>query len=125
VVGTESLGQTTHEYCERVVRDLPILGRAVRLSVLLRRIDFELWTGGRLKFSPLHHLATPPSVAFNSGVNPRVIDDSSSLKLIRVSLHLERKDLLSEIHYPLTMVQAIAVVWMHTGLRSNEIMRLA
>ena len=29
---------TTHEYCERVVRDLPILGRAVRLSVLLRRV---------------------------------------------------------------------------------------
>ena len=90
-MGTENLGQTTHEYCERVVRDLPILGRAVRLSVLLRRIDFELWTGGRLKFSPLHHLATPPSVAFNSGVNPRVIDDSSSLKLIRVSLHLVRR----------------------------------
>lgn len=29
---------TTHEYCERTVRDLPILGRAVRLSVLLRPV---------------------------------------------------------------------------------------
>ena len=29
---------TTHEYCERVIRDLPILGRAVRLNVLLRRV---------------------------------------------------------------------------------------
>jgi transposase len=30
--------QHTHEYCERVVRDLPILGRAVRLSVLFGRV---------------------------------------------------------------------------------------
>lgn len=88
-------------------------------------IDFELWGWGRLKFSPRHHLATPLTVAFNSSINPRVIDDSSWLKLIWASLNLERKDLLSEIHYPLAMVQAIAVVWTHTGLRSNEIMRLA
>ena len=46
------------------------------------------------------------------------------LKLIWASLNLERSDLLSEIHYPLSMVQAIAVVWTHAGLRSNEIMRL-
>ncbi len=93
----------------------------------LRRffIDFELWGWGRLKFSPRHHLATPLTVAFNSGINPRVIDDSSWLKLIWASLNLERQDLLSEIHYPLAMVKAIAVIWTHTGLRSNEIMRLA
>ncbi|KOP52584.1 tyrosine-type recombinase/integrase [Pseudomonas coronafaciens] len=93
----------------------------------LRRffIDFELWGWGRLKFSPRHHLATPRTVAFNSGINPRVIDDSSWLKLVWASLNLERKDLLSEIHYPLAMVQAAAVVWTHTGLRSNEIMRLS
>lgn len=88
-------------------------------------IDFELWGWGRLKFNPRHHLATPLTVAFNSGINPRVIDDASWLKLIWASLNLERKDLLSEIHYPLAMVQAVAVVWTHTGLRSNEIMRLA
>ncbi|MBP4033466.1 hypothetical protein [Aeromonas sp. PrichA-15] len=50
----------------------------------LRRFftDFELWGWGHLKFSPRHHLATPRSVAFNSGINPRVIDDSTWLKLI-------------------------------------------
>lgn len=92
----------------------------------LRRFftDFELWGWGRLKFSPRYHLATPRSVAFNSGINPRVIDDSTWLKLIWASLNLERNDLLSEIHYPLSMVQAIAVVWTHAGLRSNEITRL-
>lgn len=93
----------------------------------LRRffIDFELWGWGRLKFSPRHHLATPRTVAFSSRVNPRVIDDSSWLKLIWASLNLESKDLLSEIHYPLAMVQAVAVIWTHAGLRSNEIMRLS
>jgi len=29
---------TTHEYCQRSIRDLPILGRAVRLNVELRRV---------------------------------------------------------------------------------------
>ncbi|WP_198918894.1 ISL3 family transposase [Pseudomonas chlororaphis] len=36
--GCQKPCSTTHEYCERVVRDLPILGRAVRLSVLLKRL---------------------------------------------------------------------------------------
>ena len=36
--GCQKPCSTTHEYCERVIRDLPILGRAVRLSVLLRRV---------------------------------------------------------------------------------------
>uniref|UniRef100_UPI0036F345FF transposase family protein n=1 Tax=Pseudomonas veronii TaxID=76761 RepID=UPI0036F345FF len=34
----QKLCPTTHEYCDRVVRDLPILGRAVRLNVQLRRV---------------------------------------------------------------------------------------
>ena len=87
-------------------------------------IDFEFWGWGRLKFSPRHHLATPRSVSFNSGINPRVIDDSTWLKLVWASLNLNRNDLLSEIHYPLSMMQAMAVVWTHAGLRSNEIARL-
>ena len=80
---------------------------------------------GRLKFSPRHHLATPHTIAFNSGVNPRVIDDAAWLKLIWASLNLEREDLLSEIHYPLAMIRAMAVVWTHAGMRKNEITRLA
>ena len=88
-------------------------------------IDFELWGWGRLKFSPRHHLATPHTIAFTSGVNPRVIDDAAWLKLIWASLNLEREDLLSEIHYPLAMIRAMAVVWTHAGMRKNEITRLA
>uniref|UniRef100_UPI00396A1BFE helix-turn-helix domain-containing protein n=1 Tax=Pseudomonas lactis TaxID=1615674 RepID=UPI00396A1BFE len=36
--GGPKLCSTTPEYCERTVRDLPILGRTVRISVLLRRV---------------------------------------------------------------------------------------
>ncbi|EBY6851867.1 integrase [Salmonella enterica subsp. enterica] len=92
----------------------------------LRRFmsDFELWGWGRLKFSPARHLCTPNTPLFRRGVNPRVIDDPVWLKLIWASLNLRHDDLLSDIHYPLSMLQAMAVIWTHAGLRQNEILRL-
>lgn len=92
----------------------------------LRRFmtDFESWGWGRLKFSPARHLSTPNTPLFRNGVNPRVIDDPVWLKLIWASLNLRREDLLSEIHYPLSMIQAMAVIWTHAGLRQNELLRL-
>ncbi|EDV7107553.1 tyrosine-type recombinase/integrase [Salmonella enterica subsp. enterica] len=92
----------------------------------LRRFmsDFELWGWGRLNFSPARHLFTPDTPLFRRGVNPRVIDDPVWLKLIWASLNLRHEDLLSEIHYPLSMLQAMAVIWTHAGLRQNELLRL-
>jgi hypothetical protein len=87
-------------------------------------IDVEVWGWVNLRIRPHHHLATPRTVSFASRVNPRVIDDAAWLKLIWASLNIERADLLSEIHYPLAMIQAMAVVWTHAGLRQNEIKRL-
>lgn len=86
--------------------------------------DFENWGWGRLKFSPVRHLSTPDTPLFRRGVNPRVIDDPVWLKLVWASLNLRREDLLSEIHYPLSMLQAMAVIWTHAGLRRNELQRL-
>ncbi|WP_435170340.1 tyrosine-type recombinase/integrase [Falsirhodobacter sp. 1013] len=88
-------------------------------------IDIELWGWASLRFSPRYHLATPKSVVFNSGVKPRVIDDAMWLRLIWASLNLEQDDLLSERWYPLALIQALAVVWTHCGLRQNEVFRLA
>lgn len=78
----------------------------------LRRFmsDFELWGWRRLKFSPARHLFTPDTPLFRRGVNPRVIDDPVWLKLIWASLNLRHEDLLSDIHYPLSMLQAMAVI---------------
>ncbi|WP_413795677.1 MULTISPECIES: ISL3 family transposase [unclassified Pseudomonas] len=36
--GCNESSPTTHEYCQRLIRDLPILGRPVRLNVELRRV---------------------------------------------------------------------------------------
>lgn len=36
--GCNQPSTTTHEYCQRLIRDLPILGRPVRLNVELRRV---------------------------------------------------------------------------------------
>ncbi|WVM94485.1 transposase family protein [Halopseudomonas pachastrellae] len=36
--GCHQPNTTIHEYCQRSIRDLPILGRAVRLNVELRRV---------------------------------------------------------------------------------------
>ncbi|WP_202907045.1 tyrosine-type recombinase/integrase [Sphingobium yanoikuyae] len=88
-------------------------------------IDIELWEWTPLRFSPRYHLATPKAVNFNAGVKPRVIDDAMWLRLIWASLNLEQEDLLSERWYPLALMQALAVVWTHCGLRQNEIFRLA
>ncbi|MEY8773022.1 tyrosine-type recombinase/integrase [Erwinia sp. ACCC 02193] len=87
-------------------------------------IDYENWGWGRLKFSPSRHLSTPDTPLFRQGVSPRVIDDPVWLKLVWASLNLRQEDLLSEIHYPLSMLQAMAVIWTHAGLRQNELMRL-
>lgn len=88
-------------------------------------IDIELWEWASLHFNPRYHLATPKTVNFNGGVKPRVIDDAMWLRLIWASLNLEKDDLLSERWYPLTLIQALAVVWTHCGLRQNEVFRLA
>lgn len=92
----------------------------------LRRfmIDYENWGWGRLRFSPARHLSTPDTPLFRRGVNPRVIDDPVWLKLIWASLNLRQEDRLNEIHYPLAMLQAMAVLWTHAGLRKSELLRL-
>jgi len=107
---------------------LPVIPNSKRSFIhILRKffMDFELWGWGRLKLNPRYHLATPRTIAFNSGVNPRVIDDAFWLKLIWASLNLSPSDLISDLHYPFALVQAVAVIWTHSGLRSNEIMRLS
>lgn len=92
----------------------------------LRRfmIDYEFWGWGRLHFSPARHLSTPDTPLFRRGVNPRVNDDPVWLKLIWASLNLRQADLLTEIHYPLAMLQAMAVIWTHAGIRKSELLRL-
>ena len=86
--------------------------------------DVQLWGWAKLRCNPRYHLATPTSVLRLAGVNPRTIDDAVWLKLVWASLNLEEEDRLSEIHYPIELLRAVAVIWTHAGLRGNEILRL-
>ena len=86
--------------------------------------DVQLWGWATLRCNPRYHLATPTSVLRLAGVNPRTIDDAVWLKLVWASLNLEKGDRFTEIHYPIELLRAVAVVWTHAGLRGNEILRL-
>jgi len=86
--------------------------------------DVQSWEWVRLRCNPRYHLSTPTNIAKYLGVNPRTIDDAAWLKLTWASLNIEPKDVSPDCFYPFALLQAIAVVWTHAGLRSNEIARL-
>ena len=95
--------------------------------------DCQEWEWITRKFNPQRVLATPRSIRALIGPSPRVIADDIWAKLLWAGLNLTEDDLPIpdcykekniKYHYPLEMVQAIIVVWLFTGLRSNEIYRL-
>ena len=84
-------------------------------------------------FDPRRVLATPRAIRNQIGPDPRVVDDSIWAKLMWAGLHITEKDISKEEgiksisrsgSYPLKFVQAVAGVWLFSGLRRNEIMRL-
>ncbi|TPG58002.1 tyrosine-type recombinase/integrase [Hymenobacter nivis] len=88
-------------------------------------------------FDPDRHLATPRRISARRGPNPRPIDDAQWAKLVQAGLSITQEDLPSaspfvskrsdvtpKSWYPLAMVRALALVWLYSGLRANEIRRL-
>jgi integrase len=98
----------------------------VAVFQVMRRFlaDVQSWEWARLRCNPRYHLATPRTVLRLTKINPRSIDDAVWLKLIWASLNLEAADLVENNRYPFELLKAMAVVWTHAGLRSNEIVRL-
>lgn len=98
----------------------------VAMHQAMRRFlaDAHSWGWARPRCNPRYHLATPRSVLRLVKVNPRTIDDAVWLKLTWASLNLQEADLVQDGRYPLEMLKAMAVIWTHAGLRSNEIVRL-
>jgi integrase len=90
--------------------------------------DLQEWGWIPVRFTPTRTLATPRSVRAILGPDPRVLADDLWAKLLWAGLHLEEQD-LALLHaggtfYPLALVRALAVTWLFSGLRSNEIVRL-
>ena len=69
----------------------------------------------------------PRSVAALIGTDPRIIADDVWAKLIWAGLQLQAKDLpgtSAGSYYPLALIRALALTWLFSGLRSDEISRL-
>ena len=62
------------------------------------------------------------------GPQPRVLSDDVWAKLLWAGLNLDEGDLpaawITRGFYPITMVRAMAIVWLFAGLRQDEIRRL-
>ncbi len=89
--------------------------------------DCQEWEWIPRRFDPARALATPRTVQAMLGPDPRVIADEIWAKLLWAGLNLEPDDLptsFNRLRYPLEHLRALAVAWLFSGLRSDEIARL-
>ena len=89
--------------------------------------DCQEWEWIPRHFDPTRALAVPRSVAALIGTDPRIIADDVWAKLMWAGLQLEADDLpgtSAGSYYPLPLIRALAVTWLFSGLRSDEISRL-
>lgn len=92
--------------------------------------DCQEWGWIDRRFDPGRSLALPRSIDRLRGPNPRVISDDVWARLVWAGLHLEQSDLPAGRNgseyfpYPLSYMRALAIVWLFSGLRSDEIKRL-
>jgi integrase len=106
-------------------------GRISALRVFFR--DLQEWELIPRRFDPIRSFETPKSVLAKIGPNPRIIADDVWAKLVWAGLNLTAEDLPKrgpfrrkplESSYPVELCKALAVTWLFTGLRNNEILRL-
>jgi integrase len=103
--------------------------------------DAQEWEWIPRRFDPTRAFATPRPIKSLIGPAPRTIADDLWAKLLWAGLNLASSDLplhgsaasdsnLTENrrctvgYYPLEMLQALSIVWLFAGLRSDEIIRL-
>jgi len=114
---------------DRVGRPLQAASKEKYLTTLSRFFhDCQEWGWVPIRFNPLRVFATPRSIRAAIGPNPRVLADDLWAKLLWAGLQLEEQDLLElndgGRYYPLALVRALALTWLFSGLRGNEIVRL-
>jgi len=86
--------------------------------------DCQEWGWISRSFDPFRALATPRSVKALIGPAPRAVASDIWARLLWAGLNLTAEDLSCTKSYPIAFVRALAVVWLFTGLRSDEIARL-
>ncbi|MDQ3816198.1 MAG: tyrosine-type recombinase/integrase [Acidobacteriota bacterium] len=89
--------------------------------------DCQEWEWIPRRFNAARALATPRSVSSLIGPAPRPIASDIWAKLLFAALNLSEEDLTryrGYYIYPLEMIRAVAIVWLFSGLRNDEIIRL-
>ena len=114
-------------------RGKPLAPGAISSELVAARTffwDCQEWGWIDRKFDPGRSLALPRSINTLIGPNPRVISDDVWARLVWAGLHLEQSDLpagrngAEYFPFPLSYMRALAIVWLFSGLRSDEIKRL-
>lgn len=142
-VKTMQMGQWVHPsiagrygYAEREMKPA---SRAQLLSCLRRFFaDCQEWGWLPVLFKPQRMLATPRAILNQCNIKPRVLEHHVWMKLREASENLTAHDLVyatmpspdgsgkkRQTYYPLELVKALAITWLLTGLRSDELGRLA
>jgi integrase len=95
--------------------------------------DCQDWEWVSRRFNPARALATPHSIRKLIGSIPRTIQEDIWAKLLWAALNLTEADLpkgrnrsnqVRPFFYRPEMVRAVAVVWLFSGARNDEIIRL-
>ena len=94
--------------------------------------DIQEWEWIERRFDARRAFALPRSIRALIGPAPRVIADEVWAKLMWAGLNLTAEDLPLHANrggtgtpwYPLELVRAITMMWLFSGLRTDEIMRL-
>lgn len=86
--------------------------------------DCQEWDWIPRSLNPWQAFATPRSVKALIGPAPRIIDPDLWARLLWAGLHLTTADLACTQSYPIEFVRALALTWLFSGLRSDEITRL-
>jgi integrase len=75
--------------------------------------------------NPYHAFRIPQAISRLIGPDPRDIDARWWAMIVQAALDLTEADLPSTNRaYPLELVRALAIAWVYSGLRSNELVRL-
>ncbi|MGI8307751.1 tyrosine-type recombinase/integrase [Saccharopolyspora hattusasensis] len=89
--------------------------------------DCQEWEWIPRRFDPVRALATPRTVLAMLGPDPRVIADEIWAKLLWAGLNIQPEDLptsYNSLRYPIELLRAVALAWLFSGQRSDEIVRL-
>lgn len=126
-----SVGQWTNQVRRQTDPAKPLKPRAINGHLAALRAffrDCQEWGWIPARFDPNRSLRTPLSIRRLIGPDPRIVGDDSWAKLVWAGLNLAEADLPctenGHFPYPFPMLRALAVVWLFTGLRADEMLRL-